>query len=253
MTNKHKDGTINIVIPARVGSNRIKLKNLRILHDKPLISYAIDVAKKFKLAKAIYLNSDGEVFEKIAIENNINFYKRNPDLATTESLIDEYLYDFMTTHTSDYLILLNPTSPFFKIDGLNRAWEQFINSDVNTQLSCQRIQTHCFLSNSPINFSQTLKHQRTQDVEPVMALNFAVTIWKTSSFIDCYRKNGYGVHHGDIGLFETKDWESIDIDYEEDFQIAEQISRFLKNGQAYPKEYPDFVKDFLAQNPNPRT
>ena len=253
MNKCHKDGSVNIVIPARVGSNRIKLKNLRLLDGKPLVLHAIEVAKNFKLADGVYLNSDGNIFERIAEDNSINFYKRNPELATTESLIDDYLYDFMTSCHSDYLILLNPTSPFFEIDSLNRAWEQFMDSGVNTQLSCERIQTHCFVSNSPINFSAQLKHQRTQDVEPIMALNFAVTIWKTSSFIDCYIKNGYGVHHGDIGLFETKSWESVDLDYEDDFQLAEQISRFRKGKKNYSPKFPDFVEDFLKKNPDPRT
>ena len=108
MSKRHKDGSVNIVIPARIGSNRIKLKNLRLLDDKPLVTHAIEVAKKFKLADGVYLNSDGDIFKRIAEENNINFYKRNPELATTESLIDDYLYDFMTSNYSDYLLLLNP-------------------------------------------------------------------------------------------------------------------------------------------------
>ena len=36
------------VIPARYGSKRVKQKNLKYINGKPLISYAIEAAKKIK-------------------------------------------------------------------------------------------------------------------------------------------------------------------------------------------------------------
>ena len=35
-------------IPARIGSQRLKHKNLALINGKPLIAYAIDAAKKSK-------------------------------------------------------------------------------------------------------------------------------------------------------------------------------------------------------------
>ena len=34
------------MIPARIGSKRVKKKNLRLINDKPLISYIIETVKK---------------------------------------------------------------------------------------------------------------------------------------------------------------------------------------------------------------
>ena len=42
------------MIPARLGSTRVKNKNLRLINGKPLIQYIIDSAKKSKYLDEIY-------------------------------------------------------------------------------------------------------------------------------------------------------------------------------------------------------
>jgi CMP-N-acetylneuraminic acid synthetase len=64
MENKKKK--IIAVIPARLGSKRVQAKNLRMLGDKPLIYYMIETLKKSTLVDEIYINSDSDLFEKIA-------------------------------------------------------------------------------------------------------------------------------------------------------------------------------------------
>ena len=65
------------------------------------------------------------------------------------------------------------------------------------------------------------------------------------------KNNNYGLYSGKIDFFETESWESIDIDYEDDFKLAEQIDLFLKNTNKKNPSYPDFVKNFLKNNPDP--
>ena len=54
------------LIPARIGSKRIKKKNIKIFHGKPLISYAIVNAKKSKLFKKIIVSTDSKIISSIA-------------------------------------------------------------------------------------------------------------------------------------------------------------------------------------------
>ena len=64
--NKTTDG-LRVVVPARLGSNRVKVKNLRLLGDQPLICYIIKALKETKyLSKHIDINSDSELFSEIA-------------------------------------------------------------------------------------------------------------------------------------------------------------------------------------------
>ena len=56
---------ITAMIPARIGSERLKYKNLRLLAGKR-INYAIDAAKASKVFDDIFINSDEVIFDEIA-------------------------------------------------------------------------------------------------------------------------------------------------------------------------------------------
>ena len=248
MENKKKK--IIAVIPARLGSKRVQAKNLRMLGDKPLIYYMIETLKKSTLVDEIYINSDSDLFEKIAKRYSVNFYKRDPDLATSESMIDDYIYDFCKNIQCDVLAVANPTSPFLKTDELDKAIEHFIDNDFDTQLACEDIKTHCFYKGEPINFSTKGQHPRSQDLIPIKALNFAVTIWKSQSYIDNYETNGYGVYTGKIGHYSFEGLANVDIDWEEDFVLAEYL---LKNRVAKDDisvRYDPVMDDILKSGKN---
>ena len=53
------------MIPARLGSTRLKMKNLALLNGKPLIYYAIKAAQDSNVFDRVVLNSDSEIFKKI--------------------------------------------------------------------------------------------------------------------------------------------------------------------------------------------
>ena len=82
------------LIPARLGSVRVKAKSLRLIKDKPLIYYSIDALKECTIFSDIYVNSDSELIGKVANRYGVKFYKRNPELATSDSNIDNYIKYF---------------------------------------------------------------------------------------------------------------------------------------------------------------
>lgn len=234
-----------VVIPARLGSKRVKAKNLRLLNGKPLIEYIIETLKKTNYLNNIYINSESEYFEKIAMKNDIFFYKRKKELATSDSLIDDYIYDFIINKKPKYLAVVNPTSPFITANHLDNAWLYFKKNKFDTLLSCEKIQTHCFYKNEAINFSINNKHPRSQDLEPIFALNFAITIWDCEKYKENYEKKGYGVYTGKLGFYETEGYGNIDIDYEEDFLFAEFVARFLSSNLKIKAEYSDEIKELI--------
>lgn len=245
MENKKKK-TI-AVVPARLGSQRVRAKNLRLLGGKPLIFYIINALKKSKLVDEIYINSDSELFKEIADRYKVNFYLRKKELATSESMIDDYIYDFCKNIDCDVLAVANPTSPFLTENDIDNAIKNFNENNFDTQLACEDIKTHCFYKGNPINFSTKGQHPRSQDLIPIKALNFAVTIWKKESFIENYEKNNYGVYTGNIGHYSFEGLANIDIDWEEDFILAEYLIGHMKHGKSSNIKY-DPVMDDLNES-----
>ena len=82
------------MIPAKLNSSRIKHKNLRYLGGKPLISHVIDAAKRSNIFQDIYVNSESDIFGKIAEESDVKFYKRPQHLSEGDVGSDEFCKDF---------------------------------------------------------------------------------------------------------------------------------------------------------------
>lgn len=249
-----RKGKINTIIPSRLGSNRIPMKGMRLIEDKTLLEYTIDALKGTKyLAENIYINSDSDIWGKLAEENMVKFYHRKTALATSQSMIDDYLYDFMTNEVSDYLAVITPTSPLLSAIDLDLAWEQFANKDSDTLISAEEVQTHCFFRGKDLNFSRIGKLPRSQDIEPVIALNFTIAIYDCKKFMKNYENLGWGVFTGNLDFFILDGFSTIDIDEEKDFIMAELAMQLKNSQELYIPRYSKHVKEIVDSKTNTRT
>ena len=101
---------------ARGGSRGIKNKNLIKFNGKPLIYYSIQIAKKMKLFKQVYVCTDDNQIAKYAKKFKVNIIKRPKHLATSSS--PEFLsWKYSIVHLDkkkikfDTFVSLSPTSP----------------------------------------------------------------------------------------------------------------------------------------------
>ncbi len=69
------------MIPARMGSQRLKRKNLRELNGVPLITRAIRKCISANIFDEIYVNSEHPAFGEIASKEGVNFHRRPEKLA----------------------------------------------------------------------------------------------------------------------------------------------------------------------------
>ena len=100
------------MIPARIGSKRLKVKNLAILNNQPLIYYAVEAAKKSAVFNKIVINSDHIIFKKIADRLNVDFYLRPKNLGSSATKSDDVIANFIKNYPIVHCI--NLTS-FFSI------------------------------------------------------------------------------------------------------------------------------------------
>ena len=227
------------MIPARLGSTRVKNKNLRLINGKPLIQYIIDSAKKSKYLDEIYINSEAKIFEEISKNNKINFYKRNKELSTNTATNDDFTLDFFNSVKCDILIQLLPTSPFISSDEIDSFIEKMINDQYDTMISIKNIQIESIYKNKPINFNQKENSPPSQNLEPIKAYACGIMGWRPENFNNNIKKYSSGYHGGDgkIGYYELKGFSVVDIDNEEDFILAESISKTIDIKLSTPLYY----------------
>lgn len=213
------------MIPARMGSKRIKKKNIRLIDGKPLIQYVIDQITKCKIFKEIYINSENKIFKKIAKENNILFYNREKKLATDKSTNDEFTLDFMQKTKGDILIQILPTSPLITALEINNFVKEMLDKNLDTLISVEEKKIASVFNNKPINFNKIKKNPPSQLMEPIKAYATVLMGWRYKSFIT-NMKNFKAAYHGGKGLtgfFTLKGLSTIDIDNENDFELVNKI------------------------------
>lgn len=227
------------MIPARLGSKRIKGKNLRLLAGKPLVSHVVEKCKQAGVFEEIYINSEADIFKNIAEEYGVNFYKRKKYLASDEATNDMFALDFIKNVKCDILIQVNPTSPLMTIDDIKSFVKKMIEGNYDTLQSVKEEQIEALYSDKPLNFNPKGMMPRSQDLKPVMLFSSAIMGWKTDKYFENMRKLGSATYGGSgkTGYFVLKGFSTIDIDNEEDFQLAELAIEYPEENRKKMIEY----------------
>lgn len=230
----HESDRVVGFVQAREGSQRVRLKNLRLLGNRPMVSYAIDCMLSVPSINEYYINTESERIASLCISDSVKWYKRGAALASSEARTDDWVVDFLRSVPCDILVVLNPCVVFLRPETVERAVRLIAHEGFDTVISGRPIETHLVSSRAPINFDAGKKLPRSQDLEPHYALNFGVAAWRSKTFVDAYQSTGSGVLSGRVAFVSTPGIEGIDIDTEEDFRLAEVL---IDAGTPTPPRY----------------
>lgn len=219
------------IIPARSGSKGVKDKNIKILNNKPLISYTIDAAKKCKFIDYVFVSTDSKKYADISknFGANVPFLrskKNSSDNSKSLDVIIEVLDNFKKQGMIfDIVILLQPTSPLRNVDDIVKSYNLFFEKKAKAVVSVNKINHPPHWSNTlPNDLSMTnfidVKHvnKTRQGFSDYFSLNGAIFICKTSileSNLNIFKDGTFAY------VMEKKN--SIDIDSEFEFEIAELL------------------------------
>ena len=210
------------MIPARMGSKRIPQKNIRCLAGKPLIEYAIETAQQAACFDDIWVNSESDQLGELALRNAVNFHRRPPELATDTATNQDFTAEFLRAHPCDYVVMVNSTSPLLQAETVQQFCRQVRSGSADTILSVLEERAECFFNNVPVNFS-TSEKINSQDLAPVQKVVWALTAWNRTSFLKFADAGQCGVFGGHIQLFSIPLREALDIDTQEQWDLAEAM------------------------------
>ena len=229
------------MVPARMGSERLKQKNLALLDGEPLISYAIQAATNSGSFDQVVVNSDGKRMEVLANRYGVNFYYRDPVLASSQTKSDDVIYDFIKHYPCDVVAWVNPISPLQTAEEVHNVVQYFLDKDLDSLITVGDHQVHCIYENDPINFSTVGLFEKTQDLIPVQSFVYSVMMWKSSTFTKEYEDKGYALLCGKLGYYAVSKESAIIIKTEGDLMIAESIIRARQNTKSYVVKYDELA------------
>ena len=220
-----------VIIPARKGSKGIPGKNKKLLLGKPLIQYTIDVALELFPKEIICLSTDDPEIRIIGEKNGLSIptlreAEYSGDNATARSLILNEIRKAKRTIRN--IIYLQPTSPLRKKENLEAAMAMY-SDEIDMVASVVHSKT-----NPNYNLYLEDQNQNLKPFSPTQVRNRqeSPTFYQFNGAI--YIINAESLEEKEIHEFTSikkyvmSPFESIDIDEEFDWFLAEQILK-LKN------------------------
>lgn len=223
---------ILFVIPARGGSKGIPGKNIKPMGGIPLICRSIDIARKFVGDKDICVTTDSNEIIEVVKQHGMEVPFKRPDyLATdTASSYDVLIHalDFYKEKGIEYdwMVLLQPTTPFRKEDDLRKMLDM-MNDDLDMVVSVKEAETNpyynCYAVNEEGYLRKFIKTQSAgygrQQVKPaIYEKNGSVYVIKISSLRKQKINDFEKVH-----FYEMNKVYSIDLDEPLDWIFAEAV------------------------------
>jgi CMP-N-acetylneuraminic acid synthetase len=222
------DISVTALMPMKAHSERLPNKNIKLFHGKPLYQAVLSTLIKSKYIKEIIINTDIEsILSLTDINQKVKIVERPEDLrGDYVPFFDIIEYDINQTDANLFLHT-HSTNPILRTKTIDNAILTFSkNKDYDSLLSVNRLNKRVYSSDKkPINHDPHDKLLRTQDLKPVYVDSSCIYIFSRESFQNA---GNHRIGHSPY-FFEVDEIESIDIDYENDFFLAEKIYKELRD------------------------
>ena len=211
-------------IPIKLNNERTPGKNTKSFSDgTPLVHFVQKTLLKLNNIDEICIFCSDDRIEDYILEG-VKYIKRPTTLDTKETLCGDIIRTFINTVESDIYIMANATSPFITTETYNKCINAVQFGKYTSAFAAKKLQNFIWYKNQPLNFSLD-KAPRTQDMEPVFCELSSPYVFRK----DVFEK--YGGRTGENPyICECNEIEAIDIDYPEDFILADTVyMNILKN------------------------
>ena len=222
------------IIPARKNSKRIKNKNIIDFLGKPIISYAINVAKKSKIFKRIIVTTDCKKIKKIAEEYGaevpfLRSKKLSDDYTNTIDVIIDTIRK-ISSENEKFHCCIYPTSILTETKDLKKALKKIKNSHIETLIPVTDYNFSPYRSfkidkkNSIKFLYDKFAKKRSQDLPELFHDTGSFYFFRTSSLIK--KKSIVKTKNSFLKIDRIK---TIDINDKQDLTIAKLKYKFLNN------------------------
>lgn len=211
------------MIPARLGSQRLKQKNLLEINGEPIFVRALRKAKSMPCFDEVWANSEADVIGELAATVDVPFHKRPEWLGSSEATSEDFVAEFLKAHPCDYLVQVHSIAPLLTRDEIDRFVTELTTGGWDTLLSGVNEQIQCMMDNEPLNFSKT-NMDATQELKPIQRISWSLTGWKAESYLAAYEQKACATFGGKLGFFNLSRPSGLVIKYEEDYLMAKAMA-----------------------------
>jgi CMP-N-acetylneuraminic acid synthetase len=209
------------LLPMKGHSERVPNKNMKLFCGVPLYHAILKKLQQCEYISQISIDTDSKMIREDACKNfrNVIIIDRPEELCGDFVSMNRIIEYDLSQLPGEHFIQTHSTNPLLTVETLNKAIETYFTNIQNydSLFSVTLWQTRFYWQNGdPVNHNPE-ELIRTQDLPPVFEENSNFYIFSKSSFLKANSRR--------IGskpkMFVTDRLESIDIDENADFELAE--------------------------------
>lgn len=223
--------TVAFFLPTRKGSERVKNKNTRPFGNisDGLVGNKLRQLLKTRHIDEIIFSSNDERCIQIAeqySDSRLRIIPRPEELCLCTTNLQDLIKYVPTVTDADHIVWGHVTTPLVNENIYDAAIETYfkeLNNHHDSLISVKEIKNFLLTENAKlINNSTSIPWPRTQDLSPIYEINHAMFIAKRDVYIKYQDRIGHNPY-----LYLMDGLHSQDVDWEEDFILAELIYNHL--------------------------
>lgn len=212
------DNHVTAIVPIKKHSERVRKKNFRDFNGKPLYHWIVETLENTPEVDEIIINTDADqVIKQAADKFDVVISERPDELRGDLVSMNKIIRYEVERNEADLFLQTHCTNPLLQSATISEALNEFIASDDSDSLfTVTKHQKMLYnedmepINHDPYNLS------RTQDLPPVYEDNSNLFIFTAEAI----ENSGCRIGKNPT-TYEMDEIESIDIDTESDFQLAE--------------------------------
>lgn len=214
---------ITAIVPIKRESQRVPNKNFKTINDKPLFYWIISTLNRSNFIDEIIINCDHPFVERTLFEyfDFLKFVFRPENLTGNEISMNKIISSTLEHCKNESILQTHVTNPLLSIETIDSALEKHIENRTD-YFSVTKLQERLYDKNGTAINHDINELIQTQDLEPIYLENSGFYIFSKNSF----RISNNRISSNSV-FYETKFPENIDIDNQNDFEIAEKALKEL--------------------------
>lgn len=208
---------VSAFVPVKLNNERAPGKNTKQFDDgMPLITHFLKTLVQVPEIDELYVFCSKEEIKDYMVPG-VRFLKRPESLDTKEATPQDIISTFMSMVDADVYMVCHCTSPFVKAERFSECIHKVCEEGYDSSFTGEKIQRLMWHDGQPLNFDAA-NVPRTQDLPVYYNEVSAAYVFKKETFETLHRRIGLNPY-----ICEVSGVECVDIDYPEDFEIANAI------------------------------
>lgn len=205
------------LLPIKLNNQRVPGKNIKKFSDgTPLMKLIQKACLASETIDKTYIYCSNPEVQNY-IEEGIEFLKRPDFLDGDNANSNDIIREFMKEIDADIYVETHATGPFTTHESIDACVKAVASGVFDSAFMARRLQEFLWQNGSALNFD-IQNFPRTQDLKPVYSEAPGAYVFTKRTFLKYQRR--VGIHPY---IHEVSEIEARDIDYPEDFDIANAI------------------------------